>query len=649
MITTIRKGIKSKTAKAVLLITAAAVGGFFTLPLFLGKNQGGQWVARVNGEDISYNEFVQKTMDYENRIQELRAQYGQMAESLLESMGMPSNPRVFAANQLISETLLDEVIRKLSLNVHSDYITQMLNNQYFVMRELADLVPVQLMNQQGGMNMEALRAYLPRVGMTMADLEKKIGQRIQRSLVINVVSNAHYVSEMELKARYTQEYLGHKYSLLRFDIKTYSDEAKKTPVTQEQIKRFYDGHSRQYMVAERRSGKVWEFDQKSYGSTVEDAEIELFYNENKQRLFVEAPVKLEVRRILLASGDTASSLVTQEKATALRAELVKNPTLFGAKAKELSQDKESADRGGLLPEFSRGKYSAEFEKAAFLLKQDGDISSVIRTKDGYEIIQRVHRKEAVVKPLPSVKGEIIAKLETRKFKDQFHRDMKNYLRDEVMDAAERDRLFGMAKSVKVVEQVERADAKLNKVLFRMQEGSYDFYTDGDRGYVVQLTNIHKAFQPSLDAIRANVEKDFYEQTASTALAQAVVKARKDAKTKSFSELKELYKASLETTDMIKFNDAAATKALRTKNYPVDILQNLDKIGAIAVSQGKTDGVLCQLESIEPFDEKDFIAKKNELAQGLQNETGNLALQAFVAFLHRNAKIEVNKSIVNLEE
>lgn len=649
MITTIRKGIKTKTAKTILLLTAAAVGGFFSLPMFLGKNQGGQWIARVNGDDVSYSEFVQKTMDYENRIRELRAQYGQMAETLLQSMGMPTNPRIFAANQLIGEALLDEVIRKLSLQVHSDFILQMLNNQHFVMRELADLVPAQLMNPEGGMNMEALRAYLPRVGMTFADLEKKIAQRIKRGLVITAVSGVNYVPEMELKARYSQEYLGHKYSLLSFDIKTYIDEVKKTPATKEQLKRFYDGHSKQYWVAEKRVGKVWEFDHKSYGTTVEDAEIESFYNDNKQRMFVESPVKVEVRHIVLKIDGSTSAVVVQEKARALQAELVKNPALFEAKAKELSQDKETASRGGLLPEFSRGKYSAEFEKAAFLLKNDGAISDVIQTDAGLEILQRVHRKDAVVKPLSAVKAEIITKLETKKFKDQFHRDMKSYLRDETMDQAEKERLFGLAKTTRTVEPLERTDAKLNKALFRMQEGSFDFYVDGETGYVVQLTGVQKGYQPNLEAIQAVVERDFYEQAAATALSQALDKAKKDAKTKSFAELKDMYKAHLETTDMIKFSDAAATKALRSKNYPVDILQGMDKVGAISVSKKPTEGVLCKLEAVELLNEKEFNAKKEELSQGLRNEAGSLALQAFVAFLHRNAKIEVNKSIVNLEE
>jgi hypothetical protein len=59
--------------------------------------------------------------------------------------------------------------------------------------------------------------------------------------------------------------------------------------------------------------------------------------------------------------------------------------------------------------------------------------------------------------------------------------------------------------------------------------------------------------------------------------------------------------------------------------------------------------LCKLDEVEPFNDKEFGEKKAELRKGLQTEAASLSLQAFVAFLHRTATIEVNKSIVNLEE
>jgi peptidyl-prolyl cis-trans isomerase SurA len=56
-----------------------------------------------------------------------------------------------------------------------------------------------------------------------------------------------------------------------------------------------------------------------------------------------------------------------------------------------SSDNISFQSGGLLPEFGTGRYSEDFENAAFGLAKDGDISKPVLTSFGFHIIQRVER------------------------------------------------------------------------------------------------------------------------------------------------------------------------------------------------------------------------------------------------------------------
>jgi len=67
--------------------------------------------------------------------------------------------------------------------------------------------------------------------------------------------------------------------------------------------------------------------------------------------------------------------------------------LSGADFKEMvakySTDNISYQAGGLMPEFGTGRYSDDFEKAAFALGKDGDISKPVLTSFGYHIITRV--------------------------------------------------------------------------------------------------------------------------------------------------------------------------------------------------------------------------------------------------------------------
>ncbi|RLD62762.1 MAG: hypothetical protein DRJ01_05480 [Bacteroidetes bacterium] len=61
--------------------------------------------------------------------------------------------------------------------------------------------------------------------------------------------------------------------------------------------------------------------------------------------------------------------------------------------KEFSDDKASAKKNGELPFFGTGKMVPDFEKAAFSLKNIGDISKPVKTSFGWHIIKLIDRKQ----------------------------------------------------------------------------------------------------------------------------------------------------------------------------------------------------------------------------------------------------------------
>ena len=75
------------------------------------------------------------------------------------------------------------------------------------------------------------------------------------------------------------------------------------------------------------------------------------------------------------------------------ADSIYNALLKGASFKEMvakySNDNISYQAGGVMPEFGTGRYSDDFENAAFGLAKDGDISKPVLTSFGYHIIMRV--------------------------------------------------------------------------------------------------------------------------------------------------------------------------------------------------------------------------------------------------------------------
>lgn len=65
---------------------------------------------------------------------------------------------------------------------------------------------------------------------------------------------------------------------------------------------------------------------------------------------------------------------------------------FSQLARTYSDDRGSKSRGGELPWFGSGRMVPEFEKTAFALANDGEVSEPIRTQYGWHIIKRLERK-----------------------------------------------------------------------------------------------------------------------------------------------------------------------------------------------------------------------------------------------------------------
>jgi len=652
MITGMRKVIKGKLAQGIVLVIVGAVGFGFILPSIFKNLGGGQWIATVNGKSISYPLFIRKVNEERERLREMRAQYGHLADLFMQSMGMSSDPTLIALNQLVKEELIDQLTSKLDLHVSDEYVSEMLSDRNFLYRELSDLVPPFLIDPQSGIKMSELKVYLSRAGLTLSDFYREVENRIKRSLAIIIMLGAVHTPESQVRARYILEHVAKSFSVLKFDFGTYLEKAKKDPVSEEQLKAFFNkqnAQSKRYWVPEKRAGKMWEFDSASYGVSVDEDDLKAYYEDNKQKKYVKEPVKLQIRRILIAFEKPEEEKAAKEKAEALLTELKVSTNLFAQKAKEESDDKETAQNGGLLPEFSRGKYEREFEKPAFLLKEDGAISEVVKTKAGFEIIQRVKKVPALVKSFDSVKAEINNHLTERKFKDQFYRDMKRSIGGYSVDEQEVRKIISRAKTTRQAESQEKTGSALSGALFRTKEGEFAFYTEEGKGVIVQTSEVKKRYLPALETIEDAVKGDLYEERADKMLDVALKKAREETKRKSFADLKAEFQATQSDTGLVKPSDAQKVKALNQKGLPVNSMFRLEKTGSIGSFRGETDGYLFSLDKVESIDTADFEEKKSGVRKALENESTRQIVEALVAFLQQSATIKVNESIINPSE
>ncbi len=131
---------------------------------------------------------------------------------------------------------------------------------------------------------------------------------------------------------------------------------------------------------------------------ISDAEVKEYWEKHPEEF---STAQIRASHILVDDEAAAKKLLEQVKA---------KPDSFAELAKKLSKDTATAPSGGDLGFFGHGRMVPEFEKAAFALKNVGDLSDVVKTPFGYHIIKLTEKKEGEPRPFDQVKEEIRSKL-----------------------------------------------------------------------------------------------------------------------------------------------------------------------------------------------------------------------------------------------
>jgi len=169
---------------------------------------------------------------------------------------------------------------------------------------------------------------------------------------------------------------------------------------------------------------------------VSDAEVKKYYQDNLDKFKHEESAKIshifvtanqtKIEKELKSKPENASlsdeeiqakaaQEVTKqrEKAKLLHIEVRNNPNSFKKVARENSDDKSSAPKGGDLGYATRSQMSDEIAKVVFTIKPN-TISEIVQTKNGFHILLVTGRKKASQDSFDKVKADIVSILEKQK-------------------------------------------------------------------------------------------------------------------------------------------------------------------------------------------------------------------------------------------
>jgi hypothetical protein len=651
MIITLRGWLKSKTAKTVLFITIAAVAGIFAaIPSFFKESSGtSSWAFKVNGETLSQGMLLMRAQARQQQAQLIRAKYGDNADYILAAYGLEGEQAGHASEMLIGEALLGQAARKTGLILNDDYLEE---HNELVLSELMSILGDSI-DPRSGINPRKLRSSLMRYGLPTTFVHDAANGILERHLMIDLISAAAYVPRFELEQQMRNTYAPRTYSLLSFSFAQALAAEKKVGIKDTELEVFYKKETElkgRYWVPEKRSATVYYFTPADYGTVVTEQEIENYYDNYKTSRYIQEPVKVSVRKILVRVEEASLAQAAYEKAQQIKNRLETEKLDFAKIAQEMSDDAVTAKNGGLVAPFARGTYETDFEKAAFMLKKDGDISPIAQTKDGFVILQRVSKKPAVFKSLASVKGEISKALTHSIFSERFMNEASALTSDQHVNKADLEAFVAEKKGHKEsLNALERTNENWGKMLFALQEGAMAATLVDNRGAIVVLSGVAKRSLPSLEAIKATVKDDLCEERAAKTIAKDVAKAAEELKKRSAAEVAQALGARLETIRDLTPGKEEVIKSLEKRGVPVQEMLQIEKVGGIAYAVGEQDGFVAKLESILPNETAltDSV-KKAELSRSLQAQEESLLAQGLVASLYRNATITTNNQLLSEE-
>ena len=190
---------------------------------------------------------------------------------------------------------------------------------------------------------------------------------------------------------------------------------------------YFKGYVTKSVMTDKYLGKAME-----KMEPVTDEEIQAHYKEHPEQF--KRPEVVRASHILFKveeGGAEEVKAAARKKAEEALKRATEGKEDFAELAKELSEGP-SAERGGDLGYFPRGRMVPPFEEAAFALKT-GEISGIVETRFGFHIIKVTGRQEEGFFSLDEVKDRLRNVLQGQKTRNFIQEEVEKYKKDAAIE------------------------------------------------------------------------------------------------------------------------------------------------------------------------------------------------------------------------
>ncbi|GAB6263097.1 peptidylprolyl isomerase [Photobacterium sp. R1] len=394
MMERMREGVSSIWVKIILSLIIfsfvfAGVGSYLA-------NSNQPVAAKIDGEEISQRQFEEAYQNERNRMQ---SQLGDYFSTLMGDPGYVQQFRRSVLDRLVNDALIEQRANTLGLRISDDQVKK-------AIRAMPEF------QRDGQFDNDVYTSVLRRSRFTPDQFAEYMRTNMLRQQLLTAIQGSDFALKNELAQLQQLEQQQREVRSLTLNLETFK---KNVEISEEDSQAYYQQHALEFTRPEQVKVSYIELSGNSLKNTmaVSEDELKTYYQDNLVKF--SKPEQRHVRHILI-QGDDAEA---KSKADAILAEL-KGGADFAAVAQAKSDDTFSAKQGGELDWFERGVMDPAFEEAAFGLKNNGDVSDVVKSSFGYHIIQLEGVKAPTAKPFADVREDLLADLRDQKAAEAFY-------------------------------------------------------------------------------------------------------------------------------------------------------------------------------------------------------------------------------------
>jgi peptidyl-prolyl cis-trans isomerase D len=633
MLRILREHATSWMLRGILILVAVTFiswGGYSLI-----RERKHTYAAKVNGVVIEMKDYNDA---YQGVIKQYRDALGpSFTEKMIEQLRL----REKVLDDLISRVLILQEARRLGLAIHDEEL-----------REALESIPA--FQVDGQFDPRNYERFLRINRMSSEDFERMQRESLLFSKVANLIKlNGGKISEEEIWETYLFENERINLTFLKVIPEALKGQAN---VNEVEIKDYYQKNQEEFRVPTFLQIQYLIFRPSEFEgrAQISSEEIKRFYDLQRERY--KTPKQVRARDILIKVGTEDPSHKVEEKMKRAEdiLEKAKRTKDFSSLAKQYSESNTSP-KGGDMGWVQRGTLGEPIETALFSMKT-GELSGLVRGKEGFHIFKVEETVEEKQKSLEEVKDQILQTLKKEKAKreasriadDAFYslfrsRNLEGFAREKDLPI----KTTGFFKEGDEIPEIGRNPSFYSSA-FSLKVGEISPVINiPPNFYILKLVNKKESRIPSSEEVKGEARQKVIgvkaEEKARQVAEDLLSQIRKG---KVLNQIGKERGLQMEETGFFNRTGGVVPKIGPAGEF-MGMLSSLTEKNPIPkeVLRTKDGYFVVRLSAFEPADQNKFLSIKKDLEKRLIYQKGEEFFQNWLGQLRAKAKTEINKEVL----